>query len=310
MTNVVVTGADGFLGRAVTRQLAAQERMGSVLLVDRTAPTAPDRSFKSLAADLSAPGMAASICGEADIVIHLAGVLGGAAEAAPALSRLVNLDTSLTLIERLATRPSPARLVYASTIAIFGPPLSGHIDDATLPLPTMTYGAHKLMVETAMADAARRGEVEGVALRLPGLVARPGSGTGLKSAFLSGIFHALAAGKPFEAPVGPAATVWIMSVEVAARNLVRAAFGPFDPMCRTALTLPAVFTRMDALTAEIIKQTGGGTVTYAPDPALEAQFGSCPPLDATLARYAGYEDDGDLTALVQNVLAAMEENGT
>lgn len=308
MTHIVVTGADGFLGRTLVGLLAGREGDQRITLIDRVQAACPDARFTAIARDLSAPGAMRDLVGEADVVFHLAALPGGSAEADPAASRRVNLHTSLDLIDHLSGSGARRgkRLVYASSIAVFGAPLPPRIDDATLPLPTMTYGAHKLMVETALVDANRRGSLQGVALRLPGLVARPGSGAGLRSAFMNEIFHAVIAGRPYTLPVSPQATVWLMTARRAAENLLHAGFGAFDPAARAVLTLPALRIDMGSLVAALGRATSQTPrVDYDPDDGLEAQFGRLPPLDSALARGAGYRDDGDIDALVSTVIADL-----
>src|SRR6187397_1345450 len=100
---IVVTGAGGFVGAAVARRLAASRRADAVVLTDRVAPPAPDDPrFSSTAADLTQPGAVRELVADADAIIHLASVPGGAAEADYEASRQVNLDASLALLETLA----------------------------------------------------------------------------------------------------------------------------------------------------------------------------------------------------------------
>lgn len=306
MARIVVTGADGFLGRAIVRTLMREDTDHSILLLDRNLSATPDGRFSAACVDLAEPGVISDLVGDADLVFHLAALPGSAAEADPAASRALNLAASLELIERLSYQAGPVRLVYASSIAVFGAPLPPRIDDGTLPQPTLTYGAHKLMVEIALADSNRRGVLQAVALRLPGLVARPNREVGLRSAFMSDVFQAVVEGRPYTLPVSPEATVWLMSVQTAAANLVHGGLKPHDPATRAVLTLPALRVRMGELMAALGRATGKDPlVSYAPDEVLEAQFGRLPPLDASLAQAAGYRDDGDIDALVASAIAAL-----
>jgi nucleoside-diphosphate-sugar epimerase len=297
----VITGAGGFLGRAVTRRLSATLGDGRLVLVDREPPRSHDPRVECVAADIADRDVLARVLEGADRVAHLAAVPGGAAEADYALSRRVNLDASLTLLDLLAQRATPARLVFASSIAVFGAPLPYFVEDDTLPQPALTYGAHKLMVETALCNLVRLGRIEGLALRLPGLVARPPAAKGLKSAFMSEVFHALSAGRPFVSPVGPDATLWLMSVDQAAANIVHGLSAELPPH---ALTLPALHTSMETLVRAIERHLGGepARVTYDPDPALEEAFGRLPPLATPAADRLGFAHDGDLDRLVQRAL--------
>ena len=110
--------------------------------------------------------------------------------AEPALGRRVNLDASLTLFDRLRSAGGRPRVVYASSIAVYGDMGAGPVSSETPARPLITYGAHKRMVEIALSDLTRRGEASGIAVRLPGIVARPGVSTGLGSAFMSDLLHA------------------------------------------------------------------------------------------------------------------------
>ena len=288
---ILVTGADGFVGRAVARALPAER----LRLVDRRPPDVA--GAECLAADLTDKAILPALLDGIGAVIHLAAIPGGASEADPAASRAINLDASLNLIEAASGR---ARFVYASSIAVFGAPLPDKVDDATPLTPAMTYGAHKAMVETALADATRRGDIEGIALRLPGVVARPSTSSGLKSAFLSDLFWAIRDGRPLTLPVGPEATVWIMSAARTAANLVHALDVPSGP----ALTLPALRTTI----ADLVEAVAGGrrpAVSYDRDPVLEAQFGNYPPLATPRGDSLGFRHDGDLATLVQNVWSTI-----
>jgi nucleoside-diphosphate-sugar epimerase len=287
---ILVTGADGFVGRAVSRALPAER----LRLVDRRRPDVA--GAECIAADLTDRGVLPTLLDGIEAVIHLAAIPGGAAEADRAASRAVILDASLNLIEAASGR---ARFVYASSIAVFGVPLPDRVDDATPVTPAMTYGAHKAMVELALADAVRRGDIEGIALRLPGVVARPASPGGLKSAFMSDLFWAIRDGRSYTVPVRPEASVWIMSAARAAANLVHALAVPSGP----ALTLPALRTTIAALADAV---AGGRTtaIGYDPDPALEAQFGNYPPLATPRGDSLGFRHDGDLATLVHNVWSA------
>jgi nucleoside-diphosphate-sugar epimerase len=237
----------------------------------------------------------------ADVIFHLASLPGGASERDYEASRAVNLEASLQLLEKLASRTRPARFVYASSVAVFGEPLPPRIDDATLTLPTMTYGTHKLMVETALANLTRRGRIEGIALRLCGLLARPAGGSaGLRSAFMSELFHACSSRRALAIPTQPNATVWVMSATCAAENLIHAA-GLSHPH---ALTLPAIRVTMEDLVAAVVGATGcdPGSISYEPDDELERQFGRLPELTTEAANALGFRHDGGLDALVSRAL--------
>jgi nucleoside-diphosphate-sugar epimerase len=155
---------------------------------------------------------------------------------------------------------------------------------------------------------SNRGLIDGVTVRLPGILARPRGPSGLKSAFISDLFHALKAGEPFVCPVSAHATIWAQSGACCTANLVHALAldAALLPPTR-AVTLPALRIAMGDLAAEVARQCGASEtlVSYAPDAALEAIFGTQPPLVTPAAERAGFAHDGDVERLVARALAAL-----
>ncbi len=146
------------------------------------------------------------LSGAPERIKHLASVPGGLVEREPALGRRVNLDATINVFERLAASRQRPRVVFASSVAVYGDMDGRPIGSDSPTRPTITSGAHKRMAEIALADFSRRRDVSGIALRLPGLIARPGPATGFGSAFMSEAPRAYAAGKPYVWPVSPRAT--------------------------------------------------------------------------------------------------------
>lgn len=304
--SLVVTGAGGFVGRALVARLLAEPRLaGTRILVSDSAvdgmPT--DERITTIEGDIRDPAFVRRLRSEpVDMVIHLAGVLGGAAEADYALSRAVNIDATLAMFEALRNSEKPPRVVFASSIAVFGVPLPDRVDDKTVPLPTMTYGAQKLMMEMALGTFSRRGELDGVAVRLPGIVARPASDGRLRSAFLSQLFHDVAAGRDIVLPVSPGGTTWLMSRETCAANLVRAALLPAGAMGQQrSVTLPALRVSMATLVAALQRRfpSSRSRVSFAPDPEIESQFAAYPVLETAAAERLGFAADADVDSLVE-----------
>ena len=303
---IVVTGAGGFVGRELVRHLLQDGH--PVVAIDTAAGGIPYGS-RAVAGDLGEAAVRAeALAGGCTALIHLATVPGGAAEADPAASRRINVDAMYDLLLEAAAANPGLRVVYASSIAVLGDPLPAQVDDATPLSPRLIYGGHKAMMEHAVALLSNRGLIDGVTIRLPGILARPQGPSGMKSAFMSDLFHALKAGQPFVCPVSTGATIWAQSLSRCAANFVHALSLDTALLPPTrAVTLPALRIGMGDLAAEIARQcaVSAELVTYRPDAALEAAFGTQPPLATPAADRAGFAHDGNLARLVASALATI-----
>ena len=306
---ILITGAGGFVGRALIAALGAEHR---IVAIDSVPNPFVGRAIRYIEGDITNPLLLHEACQDSfDALVHLATMPGGAAEANPAEAFAVNVRATVDLLAYAAAGGGKKpRVLFASSIAVFGNPLPAKVDDSTPLLPRMVYGAHKAMIEQWIATLTRRGAIEGLSLRLPGVIARPRGPSGMKSAFMSDLFHAAAAGERFVVPVSAQATMWLMSVACLTRNLNHALTMPLLPSngdC--AITLPALRITMGALALEVARQTGAapGFVRFDPDEALEAGFGRQPPLETPVAEAAGFRNDGSPERLVASALATLNE---
>lgn len=316
MSHVVVTGSEGFVGQALVQRLLAEGLGGrpvtrlSLLDIRFAAPHTDARVVQlpgSIADDMLREQAYAR---PVDVVFHLASIPGGAAERNYELGRSINLDATLGLLEDL--RPQAAdghvpRFIFASTIAVYGEHLPPVVDEATLPNPGLSYGAHKLAGEYLVADATRKGWVQGCSLRLPGVVARPGDGAGMMSAFMSQLFWRLAAGEPITVPVTPEGVAWWISVGACVDNLLHAATVDADRLNpRRSYQMPVLrFTIADLVGALCARhgEDRRALVTYAPDAFIQKLFASYPPLHTPEAEALGLRHDGDIATLIDRATA-------
>lgn len=308
---VLVTGAGGYVG-SVLRQLLSEQplvagrRIEALALADRALPPPARDGVTCIEGDLNDAAVLDRIAGFApDVTFHLAGVPGGASEADYQAGRRTNLDASLALFELLSQqggRGRPPVVVYSSTIAVYGTNLPPVVRQDTPLHPPITYGAHKRACEILLADFSRRGRLDGRSLRLPGIVARRSAGPGLASAFMSDVLHAMADGRPFTCPVGPAATAWWMSARRCAENLVHAAgmdVSGADP--GRAWPLPVLRLSMQEIVqtcARVFGADRAALVRYEPVESVEAVYGRYPVLDDGPSRALGLRDDGSPEDLV------------
>jgi nucleoside-diphosphate-sugar epimerase len=313
--NILITGADGFIGRALVARLLSSgvlpalgdakrrvtlldQRFGAPVLDARARVVAGDITDQAVLRDALVDGV--------DCVFHLASIPGGAAEANFELGLKVNLEATVSLLELLREQPQPARFVFASTIGVYGVPLPDRIDERTLPAPSMSYGVHKLIGELLVSDYSRRGFIDGRCLRLPGIVARPPQPSGMLSAFMSDLIRVLAAGRDFECPVAPEGKAWWMSRSCVVNNLLHAAsLGAERVRDQRVWLLPVLHASSGEVVAAIARVRGEDVsrrVSYRPNAALQAQFANLPPLHCPTSVAEGFRNDGTLEALVQRAL--------
>lgn len=309
--NILITGSSGFVGRALVARLQSPQcpppLAGAALtLFDVSPPASAMPGCRIVSGDLDdATAVEAAFAAQPHIVIHLASVPGGMAEQHAALGRAANIGGTLRLLEAAQASGLRPRFVFASSIAVLGGPLEEPVDDDTPLRPQMSYGAHKQIGEILVRDFSRRQWIDGLSLRLPGIVARPRVNTGQLSAFMSDVMHALAEHEPYVCPVSSAATMWLMSVQRTVSNLLRAAMQPLSGGdTGMALTLPALHLSMAQLVEAIAVEYGAdpALVRYAPDTRLETVFGRYPPLRTELADRLGFAHDGDALTLVRIAL--------
>lgn len=254
--HLLVTGAAGMVGRKLLARVAADpEVLGApvteLTLTDVVAPVPPPALAgitRVVVGDLGEPGFAASLVGPdvPDLVYHLAAVVSGEAEANVDLGYRANLAGTTALLDALrrtgpeAGRPA-ARVVYTSSIAVFGPPFPDRLDDTQAPAPRTSYGTQKAMGELLLADYSRRGFVDGVGIRLPTIVVRPGAANKAASGFFSGILREPLNGLPAVLPVSPEVRHWFASPRAAVGFLVHAATLDTTPLGqRRTLNMPGL----------------------------------------------------------------------
>lgn len=278
--NVLVTGAGGFLGQAVTTRFASDPAIDSLTLTDVIEPPIPSTpadertrtpskpTIQTLKADLTS----AKTCRDLLLsnsfshIYLLHGIMSGAAEANLPLGQAVNVDTVRNLLDVIRDQrsggedlgqaePPPIRVVYTSSLAVYGGLESLHdtaksseppvISELTIPLAQSSYGTQKLMCEGLLNDFSRRGIIDACIVRLPTIIVRPGKPSGAASSFCSDIVREPLNGRKAVLPVARRdLKLWVCSTRTVVRNLARARDVSFDaargPHYSRVVNLPGV----------------------------------------------------------------------
>jgi D-erythronate 2-dehydrogenase len=281
--HILITGAAGMIGRKLVARLVAAGALNGkpidkLTLIDVSAPQKPQGfagSVETSAGDIAdAAAARAAVAGRPDVIFHLAAVVSGEAELDFEKGVHVNLDGSRALIEaiRAAGDGYCPRLVFTSSIAVFGAPFPETIADDFQLTPLTSYGTQKAIVELLLADYTRRGFLDAVGIRLPSIVVRPGRPNKAASGFFSSIIREPLNGEEAVLPVEDSVLHWHASPRAAVGFLIHAAgvdrerLGP-----RVNLTMPGVCCTVAEQIAALRRIAGdkvASRIRREPDPLV------------------------------------------
>jgi nucleoside-diphosphate-sugar epimerase len=313
--HILITGAAGMIGRKLTERLGEDgaltgKPIDKLTLLDVVCPPKPEKftgKVETIAADLAASGEAAkAIAGRPDVVFHLAGVVSGEAELDFDKGYRVNLDGTRALLEAIRAvgngyRP---RLVYTSSIAVFGAPFPPTIPDDFHLTPLTSYGTQKAMGEALLADYSRRGFCDSVGIRLPTIVVRPGKPNKAASGFFSGIIREPLAGQDAVLPVAETVVHTHASPRAAVGFLVHAATLPRDALApRVNLSMPGVCCTVAEQIASLRRIAGdrvAARIRRAEDPLVARIVAGWPQrIEARRARELGFKAENSFDEIVR-----------
>jgi D-erythronate 2-dehydrogenase len=309
---IVITGGCGFLGRRLALLLLERgSSLGPIdelVLFDNAPPALPlpdDERLMSIAGDIAdretvrrvlSPGAAA--------VFHLAAVVSGQAEADTDLGYRVNLDGTRAVLDACRALGTGPRLVFASSLAVYGGALPPAVGDDTPLTPQSSYGTQKAIGELLVGDYSRKGFVDGRALRLPTVVVRPGRPNRAASSFASSIVREPLAGREAICPVSPDLVMALSSPRRVVDALCRAHELPGEAFgANRSLQLPGFSVAVGEMAAAV-RRAGGETayaqIRWRPDPQIEAIVAGWPQgRAAPRATALGFAADADIDEAVK-----------
>lgn len=312
---ILVTGGAGFLGSRLIQALldgqGPMPRVDKVVSADLAACPVKDARVESRVGSIADPlFVAAAVDADVDVIYHLAAVLSGQSEAEFDVGMQINVDATRSLLEACRRLPKPPRLIFTSSLAVFGGPMPEVVPEDLVLMPQSSYGAEKAIGELLVGEYTRKGFVDGIVCRLPTISVRPGKPNSAASSFVSGIIREPLAGVPSECPVPVSTRLWISSPDLAVKNLVRA--GALDGAklgLRRTLNLPGLcVTAAEML--DSLERLGGKSaralVSLTDVPRIAAIVCSWPgAFDVSRPLALGFEADASFDAIMKQYMEGL-----
>ena len=296
VTRTLVIGAGGMIGR----KLAARLPKDGLVLHD----VVPFEGA-SVVSDLSTPGEAEKLVApRPELIFHLAAVVSGEAEADFDKGYRVNLDGTRLLFEAIRKANYRPKLVFTSSIAVFGAPFPEAIGDEFLHAPLTSYGTQKAISELLLSDYSRRGFFDGIGIRLPTICVRPGKPNKAASGFFSGIIREPLSGQEAVLPVPETVRHWFASPRAAIGFLLHAAALDTARLgARRNLSMPGVAATVGEQIAALRKVAGeraARLIRRAPDATIMRIVEGWPQnFDAQRALSLGFRADRSFEEIIR-----------
>jgi D-erythronate 2-dehydrogenase len=266
--HILVLGAAGMVGRKFLERVTKDGHIGGQAISKITAhdvvtpvkPAGASYAFEAHTGDFALLGAVDSLIKDRpDLILHLAAIVSGEAEADFEKGYRINLDGTRYLFDaiRLTGDGYKPRVIFTSSIAVFGSPFPDAIGDEFHLTPLTSYGTQKAIGELLLCDYTRRGFFDGIGIRLPTICVRPGTPNKAASGFFSNIIREPMAGKEAVLPVGEDVMHWHASPRSAVGFLLHAAtmdtakIGP-----RRAMSMPGLAATVGEQIAALEKVAG------------------------------------------------------
>jgi D-erythronate 2-dehydrogenase len=309
---VLVIGAAGMLGRKLVQALAlSQNPIEKLTRHDVVLSPAPPVNcpfgIETFLGDLSQSGEAEKlVASRPDLIFHLAAIVSGEAEADFEKGYAINLDGTRNLFEAIREQGGGycPRVIFTSSIAVFGSPFPEAIGDEFLAAPLTSYGTQKAICELLLNDYSRRGFMDGIALRMPTVCVRPGVPNKAASGFFSNIIREPLAGNEAILPVPASVRHWHASPRTAVKFLMQAAdIGGAKLGTRRSLTLPGLSCTVGEQLEALSRIAGPSVVSrvkHVPDETIMRIVAGWPQnFDAARAAALGFEAERSFDDIIR-----------
>ena len=316
---VLITGGAGFLGQRLARELLVRgelkgpdgqpQPLTELVLLDVVAASGfNDSRVRAEVGDIAERDVLERVIDErTSVIFHLAAIVSGQAEADFDLGMRINLDASRLLLETCRLRGHRPRVVFTSSVAVYGGDMPDIVRNDTALNPQSSYGAQKAIAELLLNDYTRRGFVDGRVLRLPTISVRPGKPNAAASSFASGIIREPLNGEAAICPVAGSTRVWLLSPRKAIACLIAgleidaAALGNLR-----AVNLPGISVSVDEMVAALREVAGDEVVKrieWRTEPRIEKIVSSWPGRwDTARAEQLGLQGESSFTDVIRSYI--------
>lgn len=327
---VIITGGAGFIGQKLARTILDRGALAGpdgedlpvsgLVLFDNVPADDLDGRAETLTGDIADAATVRDLigsttggntggaaAGSTGSVFHLAAVVSAGAEEDFALGYRVNLDGTRNVLEACRALPSPPRVVFASSIAVYGGDLPAVIEDDTPTLPQTSYGIQKLIGEHLVHDYTRKGFIDGRAVRLPTIMVRPAPNRAA-STWASSVIRDPLQGLDYDCPVEPHVPMACLSPQRTADAFVTVHNLPSGRLgLKRTLLLSGIEVKASEMVAAVARNAGNrktGTVRWTPDPAVMKIVDGWPgEARGARAEALGIRPDGSIDEIVQQFIA-------
>ena len=317
---VVITGGAGFVGLLLGQRLAAlgsitnsagqTKKVEEIALFDiaepQSKPQSLDQRIRFETGEISDAQTVRRLIDRKDVsIFHLASVLSGGGEQDFDLAMRVNLQGQLNVLEAARALGSKPKVVFASSIAVFGGArMPKTVGDTIKQTPQTTYGTTKAIGELLINDYTRKGFIDGRSARLPTVIVRPGKPNKAASSFASGVFREPLNGVECVLPVGEDTIMPVSSYRSIVEGFVKLHEARGEELGDDrAVTFPGINVTVKEMIASLKRVAGNrhlGEIRVELDPVIERIVETWPTaLNFDRARKIGLPLDKDIDSIVR-----------
>ena len=313
---ILITGAGGFIGQFLTKELL-KDYSNTLVLTDVIECPIPKGSKNPQNATVVKADLLqdrSMVTKDLDAIYLFHGIMSSGSEANFDLGLKVNVDSTKAMLETIRHTCPGIRVIYSSSQAVYGRPFPDVITEDVFPTPEGSYGAEKLICEILINDYTRKGFISGYSLRFPTVCVRPGKPSAAASSFISGIIREPLDGKECVVPIKDRKfPSWVCSPKTLIANLMHALTLPGDalPSHKRTVNSPGLLATVQDMRDALAKVCGEDKLEYVKEehdePVAKILYSWAYNFDNKLAYSLGYKADVSFEQSVREYVEYMDE---